>query len=65
MKAPGLVEKMMSNVCSLKREEENVLRQIAQTHLLLITDLAGELLAGAAQSNEIARFTYTLQKDLY
>lgn len=35
--------------------------QIAQTHLLLITGLAGELLTGAAQSNEIARFTYTPQ----
>lgn len=38
---------------------------IAQPHLILIADLARDLLAEAAQSNEIARLACTLQIDLY
>lgn len=37
----------------------------AQSHSLLITDLAEDLLTEATQSNEIAKLTYTLQIDLY
>lgn len=65
-KAPRLVGKIMSNVCKVLRGKKKMcFSQTAQTHLLLSTDLAGELLTGAAQSNETARFTYMPQKDLY
>lgn len=42
-----------------------MLDQITQPHLLLIIDLARNLLGEAAQPNEIAKLAYTLQIDLY
>jgi len=42
-----------------------MLNQVIHPHLLLIVHHAGDLLAEAAQSNEIARLAYTLQIDLY
>lgn len=61
-KAAKLPGQLWSDQCPhhFKWREENKLNPLAQPHPVLVVDLAGDLLAEAAQSNDRAMVAYTL-----